>query len=374
MTDDKISQFTKNRSETKASSWRDRFTLTKLADIAPDDEPLWLINGLIPAGPSLGVIFGAPKSGKSFLVADMFLHVAMGRDYCGCAVQQGAVVYSTKEGVRGSKRRMMAMRHYRNAGPQVPFYAAYEMPNFGTSNGDADALVVLIRKMVPPGVHIAAVIIDTLARTMPGQSDSDPAVMSQFVENCDTVARAFDCFVGAVHHSPRSDDTRSRGSNVLDAAADVIISVVKERDRGRIAKIEALKDGDEGLSWRFQVTEKRNQKDGFTPVCETISEPRRDGGSENKAKPKLTGEERRFFDILAEAVLEAGQIVQASDTIPANVKVLTREYFKKCLLRRGFVDAEKPDSLRAKVSKYINQLAGKKVVGTNDLYIWLPKP
>ena len=197
----------------------------------PDDEPLWLIDSLIPAGPSLGVIFGQPKSGKTFLAADMFLHVAMGRDYCGCTVQQGAVVYITKEGVRGFKRRMMAMRQHHNAGPQVPFYVAHEMPNFGTNNGDADALVALIQKLVPPGVHIAAIIIDTLARTMPGQSDSDPAVMSLFVENCDTVAKAFDCFVGAVHHSPRSDDTRSRGSNVLDAAADVIISVMKERDR-----------------------------------------------------------------------------------------------------------------------------------------------
>jgi hypothetical protein len=197
------------------------------------------INGLIPAGPSLGVIFGQPKSGKSFLTADMFLHVAMGRDYCGCAVQQGGVVYITKEGVRGFKRRMMAMRHHQSAGPQVPFYVAYEMPNFGTDNGDADELVALIKKLVPRGVHIAAIIIDTLARTMPGQADSDPAVVSQFVENCDTVARAFDCFVGAVHHGLRSTDTRRRGSNVLDAAADVIISVVKERDRGRTAKIEA---------------------------------------------------------------------------------------------------------------------------------------
>ena len=136
--DDKVKPFTKNRSEAKASSWRDRFTLTKLADIVPDDEPLWLIDSLIPAGPSLGVIFGQPKSGKTFLAADMFLHVAMGRHYCGCTVQQGGVVYITKEGVRGFKRRMMAMRQHHNAGPQVPFYVAHEMPNFGTNNGDAD--------------------------------------------------------------------------------------------------------------------------------------------------------------------------------------------------------------------------------------------
>ena len=207
---------------------------------------------------------------------------------------------------------------------------------------------------------------------MPGQNDSDPATMSMFVENCSTVAEAFNCFVGAVHHSPRSDDTRSRGSNVLDGAADVIISAIKDAaTHVSTAKIEAIQDSEAGLNWRFLLP-KAKPKGGS--LCETISEPRRNGGTETKAEPKLTGEERRFFDILCEAVLEVGQIVQASDTVPANVKVVTRDHFKKCLLRRGFVDAEKPDSMRAKVSRYINQLAGKKVVGTNDLYIWLPKP
>ena len=228
---------------------------------------------------------------------------------------------------------------------------------------------------MPHGVRIAAIIFDTLARTMPGQNDSDPAAMSMFVENCNTVAKAFNCFVGAVHHSPRSDDTRSRGSNVLDGAADVIISVIKDvATHISTAKIEAIKDSEEGLAWRFRVTEKRNQNGGFTPVCETISNPQRESDTETKAKPRLTGEERRFFDILCEAVLEAGVTVPASDIVPANVKVVTREHFKKCLLHRGFVDAEKPNSMRAKISKYINQLAGKKVVGTSELYIWLPKP
>ena len=134
---------------------------------------------------------------------------------------------------------------------------------------------------MPHGVPIAAVIIDTLARSMPGQSDSEPAVMSRFVESCDIVARAFDCFVGAVHHSPRSTDTRSRGSNVLDAAADVIISVVKERDE-RTAKIEALKDGEEGLSWRFSVAEKRNQKGD----CGPLAQPSRNRAGRTPPQPK----------------------------------------------------------------------------------------
>ena len=74
-----------------------------------------------------------------------------------------------------------------SGGPHVPFYIANEMPNFGVNNGDADSLVALIRKEVPPGVRIAAIVFDTLARTMVGQNDSDSAAMSMFVENCNSL-------------------------------------------------------------------------------------------------------------------------------------------------------------------------------------------
>ena len=53
---------------------------------------------------------------------------------------------------------------------------------------------------------------------------------------------------------------------------------------------------------------------------------------------------------------------------------MTREYFKKCLLDRGFLDAEKPDSARALFSKYLNQLPGRKLIGTDKTYVWLAKP
>jgi hypothetical protein len=80
----------------RPSLFAERFQLTRLADIKLDDEPMYLVDGIIPAGPALGVIFGQPKTGKTFLVADLFLHVALGKTYCGCAVRQGAVVYVTQ--------------------------------------------------------------------------------------------------------------------------------------------------------------------------------------------------------------------------------------------------------------------------------------
>jgi hypothetical protein len=365
----------------RAAGWRDRFTLTAIADIKPNGEPLWQVDGLIPAGPSLGVIFGKPKSGKTFLTTDLFLHVAQGLAYYDRAVQQGAVIYITKEGIRGFKLRMMALRQHRNAGPGVPFYVADEMPNFGTSCGDAEALVSLIRAAIPQGAPVAAVIIDTLARTMPGQSDSDGAAVSQFVENCEAVARAFRCFVGAVHHSPRGDDTRSRGSNVLDGAADVIISVVKDDATGvSTATIEACKDAEEGTLWRFELvqievsgSEKRNKNPCCAPTCATIGTMTRKGDSATRAQQRLAPSQRRFIDILAEAILDLGATVPTSTIVPHGIKAVSREHLKKCLLSAGFLDPDKAHSARTIFNRVINDLAGKHLIGTTSEYVWLPR-
>ena len=274
----------------KATNGPDRFKMTLLADIVLDDEPLWLVDGLIPSGPSLGVFFGKPKSGKTFMTTSLFLHVAMGRDYCGCAVRPGAVVYITSEGVRGFKRRMVAMREHHEADIAVPFYTVHTMPNLGMACRDAQDLIAAIHASIPEGTAVAAIVVDTLARAMTGQSDSDGAAMGVFVGNCDTIARAFDCFVGAVHHSPRNDDSRSRGSNVLDGAADVIISVVKDDASGiSTAKVDRLKDGEEGATWRFRVAPVevvlRNKGTCFAPL-RNIGNSRAERRNRNKAKQK----------------------------------------------------------------------------------------
>jgi hypothetical protein len=89
----------------------ERFKELCLDDINLDeDEAVWLIEGLLPAGPSFGAIVGWPKSLKSFVKQHCGLHIAAGLSYCGRAVRQGAVIYFTNEGIRGVKHRLVAMK------------------------------------------------------------------------------------------------------------------------------------------------------------------------------------------------------------------------------------------------------------------------
>src|SRR5438552_18868675 len=58
----------------------------------------------------LVVLCGAPKCGKTFLVTDLGLHIALGLPYRDRPVQQGVVVYIACEGERGLAARIEAFR------------------------------------------------------------------------------------------------------------------------------------------------------------------------------------------------------------------------------------------------------------------------
>ena len=86
-----------------------RITLVPFDEIALGTERRYLVKGLIPV-PGLSVIWGAPKSGKSFWVFDLVMHVALGWEYRGRRVHKGPVVYCCFEGQSGVKARVEAFR------------------------------------------------------------------------------------------------------------------------------------------------------------------------------------------------------------------------------------------------------------------------
>ena len=78
-----------------------RIYLVPFEDIELGAERRYLIKGLIPRT-GLIVAYGPPKSGKSFVVFDMCMHIALGRPYRGRSVHQGPAVYCAFEGQTGT--------------------------------------------------------------------------------------------------------------------------------------------------------------------------------------------------------------------------------------------------------------------------------
>src|ERR1700704_4711316 len=89
-----------------------RFQLVPFGQLRPSKAPAYLINGLIPRV-GLTVVWGSPKSGKSFVISDLMMSVALGWEFRERKVIQGAVVYCAFEGADGFGKRAAAFRqHY----------------------------------------------------------------------------------------------------------------------------------------------------------------------------------------------------------------------------------------------------------------------
>jgi hypothetical protein len=354
-----------------------RFKIEMLDDIALADDPIELIRGLLPIGPALGVVFGPPKSLKSFLLAHVGLHIAADRPFCSRDVQGGAVAYVTSEGVKGVRRRLIAARRAMGIeGQGVPFALVPTMPNLGAGEADRAALQKAISEgLQNVGVPVRLIVIDTLRRAMPGKSENEQKDVSIVVDNCEALARAFSCLVILVHHSPRSDDQRGSGSNAIDAAADLMWSVVRpdESRRNATATVVRYKDGEEGDTWTFELqpAEIGADRDGNAIIScsvEVTTEPeRRKPISKARA---LSDAQQRVFDILLNASIETGVAGLAGDAAPRGTRAVTRETLKAYAKAAGWWDDENDKTSRTRFSARLNELAGKHAIGLTAAHVW----
>jgi AAA domain len=217
------------------------FELIAFDRIQIDTAPAYLVKGLIPRV-GLCIFWGPPKCGKSFLVFDIMMHVALGWKYRGRKVRQGDVVYCALEGCEGFKNRVEAFRVVRLAdcASEVPFHL---MASPMTLVADHVALIAAIRATLGD-TKPAAIVIDTLNRSLAG-SESDDRDMAAYIKAADAVREAFNCAVVIVHHCGH-EGTRPRGHSSLMGALDAQLAVKRDEADNIIATVELMKDGSQG--------------------------------------------------------------------------------------------------------------------------------
>jgi RecA-family ATPase len=171
-----------------------QFPLIAFDDLRPSPEPAYLIRGIFPRT-GLAVVWGAPKCGKSFVVTDAVLHLALGWRYRGRRVVQGPIVYCAFEGAEGFGKRAEGFRQRylpENAEP-VPFYLVAARMSLIKDHA------ALIASIEAQSVHPVAVVLDTLNRSLDG-SESDDRDMSAYIKAADVIREKFSCLVIIVHH------------------------------------------------------------------------------------------------------------------------------------------------------------------------------
>jgi hypothetical protein len=348
----------------------DRFRLTAFDAIKFSTAPTYLVKGIIPRV-GLVVIWGPPKCGKSFWTFDLFMHVALGWPYRGRRVKQGPIVYLALEGGSGFAKRVEAwrQRHLAQDHDPVPFYLL-DVPV--DLIADHVALIAAIKAQLGEQVP-AAVVIDTLNRALVGDENKSDD-MARFIRAADAIRAAFGCVVPVVHHCG-IQGTRPRGHTSLAGADDAQIAIERD-DQGIItAKVEHMKDDEAGavIVSRLERVELGVDDDGDAQASCIIMPAELPAGSASiNARIRLTSGQRRFMDILRDAIIDAPDEHKTNSNIPGGRTATSREWVKICCKSKGWFDPGASDNNnRAKISNMLNALAGRQLVGLSNLYVWL---
>lgn len=203
-------------------------------------DPVWLLPGFIPAY-GVGMLYGASGSYKSFLALDMACCIAHGHaGQWGAPPVANDVIYFAGEAPIGTaKSRFPAWVDWQKpsgAGrlaifPRVPFL------------GDKDGWEGVKADIAEMGINPSLIIVDTLTRLMTGfdeNSTRDANLATGFLED---LARYFECFSLAVHHTGKDESRGARGSSAFFANVDTVLMTKKMNGGARLA-VKKHKDAD----------------------------------------------------------------------------------------------------------------------------------
>lgn len=228
----------------KRTNARMRFDLLTLDDALALTPPPAIVEGLLREQ-DLGVLFGAPGCGKSFVSMALALSLASGEDWLGRRVAgPSPVLYIAGEGTYGIGKRVLAWcggelkqghpirQHWRQINDLVPLLHDQAFTGLLDTLGD-------IAEPERPRL----IVVDTLARAMTGGDENSAKDMGLFVLRCAQLRDATGAAILLVHHSGKTAGSGERGSSALRGAADVMMQL--ERDDTGQVQLTTVKTKDE---------------------------------------------------------------------------------------------------------------------------------
>jgi hypothetical protein len=292
----------------KPKDKKGRIKLTAFNDIKLGTGRRWLVKNLVPVL-GLFLLWGPPKSGKSFFIFDLAMHIALGWDYRGRRVRQGTVVYCAFEGHNGIAARVEAFRQSFLPEHQdpIPFHIVTVTLDLVREHR---ALIEAIRDQIDEAAP-ALIVLDTLNRSLVG-SESKDEDMAAYIRATDALWSAFECCVAVVHHCG-IDGTRPRGHTSMTGAADVQASCKKDTGGLITVETEFVKDGPENetVAFRLEPVTVGVDEDGdeITSCVVAAAEP-----APPKAKPvRLSQNQQTMLSILKRAGPQGLPIEQWND-------------------------------------------------------------
>ena len=332
----------------------------------------WLVEGLLGAGEA-SAFFGAPGDGKSVLVEDLGLHVAVGRPWHGRKVKSGAVVYFALERKALVERRLLAFQMEHDIA-DIPFVVCggggvldFRDPHV------CKRIIEVVKATEEMTCKVVLIIIDTLSRALCGADENSSKDMGAVIRATSILQEDGGRHVLWVHHTPHGAD-RLRGHGNLEGAIDTAIHVTHDQGSSiRRATVTKANDSEEGVQLAFTLKSVTiNTEDGTgAPVVVPV---------ENAPKPVKASKTKSFATLRA-IILDLATETRTpyADDPSMRVKAakisdVRNEHYRQHVSRDGNPDPKKLQG--AKQRSFHRDMTGARKAGLiaiRDDYVWLTK-
>ena len=274
--DDILAEMQEEIRKSMLQSYLQTISMDKLYDTVYQSKPP-IIDGLLYPGTYLFV--GAPKLGKSFLMAQIAYHISKGKELWGYEVRKGTVLYLALE----DDYRRLQERFYRMFGEESTENLFLSVTAGQLGNGLDEQLTGFITEHQDTKL----IIIDTLQKIREFGSDkysysNDYEVITRLKKFTDNYGV---CLL-LVHHTRKqqADDKFDMisGTNGLLGAADGAFMLQKEKRTSNSAVLEIsgrdqqdqklyLVRDTERLLWNLEKTETELWKEPPEPILEAVA-------------------------------------------------------------------------------------------------------
>jgi hypothetical protein len=329
------------------------------------------VKGLLTNG-GASVVYGESGCGKTFLIADLALHIAMGHDWFGHKVKRGGVIYVAAEAGASMRRRVVAFRkhHHLDIDSDIPFFLLPAPVDLLSQQGDIDELIASIMAVATEmDCDLLLIVVDTLARAMAGGNENAADDMGAFVKSIDRLRKETGAHVLVIHHCGKNAALGMRGHSSLKAAIDTEIEVTRAAKALSVATVLKQRDGEIGeeIPFNLHAVHLGVDEDGDPITSCVVIQPETNDAPKNRRKP-LKGNAKAGHDCLVECVAREGQLLATSDYIPDGARGVTLQQFRACLVKAGVVNED--GNPREQEKRIRVTLKNDGYAGVWDQFIW----
>jgi hypothetical protein len=218
--------------------------LLSVRELLAIPEPEWLVENFIHTQ-EVGVLYGKPNGGKSFVALDWALSIAAGVPWLGkYPTRQGPVLYMAGEGGPSLQKRVEAWLAVHDL-EDVPVHFQVRPIHLLDEQEIEEIQAVLdgFRNDHDEKVGLcpALIVVDTLSQFMMGGDENGPD-MALFVSNLRKLSQDEMTAVLIVHHTNKGGE-QERGHTALRGNVDVMFKIEGQEDPdGKLKNVTILND------------------------------------------------------------------------------------------------------------------------------------